>query len=253
MQTLWVVTTDFELRLYALEADVEKLIHALGFRVCCLNPAPPEKTIAVSIGINNQAFALGACPLSWFVRDVVIALRCQHPSIADVISVDDAGVWEVRTVADDMLLPMTTALEVVPSVAWILKHRNPQTSQLGSKVILRGFPFAWIDDDIWYFLRRNNAADSVRELKRVMRKKPKSDRVTTPRFLGIVEVFLASDSNIREFTSSVHHAIAGERYIEILNPVSRHKRDNPASLVTDATSTFTIRLDYLSVGDTGGT
>lgn len=259
MKTLWALTTDLEHRLFVLEADVEKMLNAIGFRICNIPRKPQQELAAITIQIDGKAYAVCACPVSWYVRDVIVALRCLYPYIARIISIYDPEGWEVRTVQDGPPLLMTACLKSVQSTTWILMHRRTMTEQIGTQLVLRGFLFSFSESDVWNFLRDNKASGHVCGLRLIMSKKFKKSMARGPHFSGLVDIYLNSDSNVDEFKSRVHHAWSGDRYIEVLQSTSRspnatYYRDNTLSLLSNASDTFTLRLNCLSeVGDTGGT
>ena len=255
MTTLWVVTTDVELRLFVLEADVEEMLTAIGFRISNIpreSPRkPPHESLAITIQINGKAYALCACPVSWYVRDVIIALRCQYPYITSIISIYEPESWEVRLVLGDQPLQMNACLNSVQHTNWILVHRRTKTEQIGTEVVLRGFPFAFSESDVWSFIFDNEASGHVLGLSLVMSKKSKKNIALGRNFSGWVNVVLDGHTSVDDFKNRVHHARSGERYIEVLQRTSyshnvKYYRDTALSLLSNAIETFNLSPSRLS-------
>lgn len=250
MRTLWVATTSLEMRLFILDVDIEYLLHAIGVNtVRRQTSAPSTETVIISVNIDGQTYVLGACPIFWFVRDVIITLRCQHSSVANIISIYDSQGWEVQTTDTGVTLDMNTTLKKAASTKWCVVHRFSNLQKNKNSLVLRGFPYSFSARDIWSFLAHNHVIKNVLDIHLVRGKKFKHDKEL--KFLGLVYVALSPSTDLNFFKMNIHNALADERYIEVLErgffSIGRNHRDSKSLLTTSIRQrTLTLqRLDML--------
>ena len=252
MRTLWVATTSFETRLFILDVDLAHLLHAIGVNtVRRPTSAPSTETVVISVNIDGQTYVLGSCPTFWFVRDVIITLLCQHPSIANIISIYHSQEWEVQTTDTGVTLDMDTTLKVAASTEWRVVHRFSNLQQIENSLVLRGFPYSFSARDIRSFLAHNHVMKDVQDIYLVRGKRFKQDKEL--RFLGLVYVALSPSTDLNAFKMNIHNALADERYIEVIErgnfSIRRHHRDSKSLLTTSIRKlTLTLqRLDMLVI------
>jgi hypothetical protein len=204
---LWVMTSKYQTRLYVLADDTCELVLAAKFISSAARPLKVVQDIDLKVNLEGHAYAI-KCPTHWYLRDVLVALRTEHKSVAAVLPGLQCASWIVykretghRLSLDDVLGSLLTQeLEIV------CKNKTSSTIHQLRKLLLRGFPFEYCGDDISELLRSRGV--DLHDI--VVGKKPNGSSN------GYATVWFSSTTDFENAQDRLQGLIVKQRYIEVL-------------------------------------
>ena len=204
---LWVMTSKSQTRLYVLANDTRELVLAAKFISAAAKPLKIVPEMDLKVNLEGCSYIM-KCPTHWYLRDVLVALRTEHKSVAAVLPGLQCASWLVcetgtgrTTSLNDVLGSLRTQeLDIV------CKNKTSSTIHQSRTLVLRGFPFEYCREDISDLLRSKGI--DLRDV--VVGKKPNGA------FNGYAKVGFSSTVDFKNAQDLLQGFVIKERYIEVL-------------------------------------
>jgi len=209
MAALWVSPPDQPgPRLYVAENDARRfLASAVNASIGAGGTESARTVLTVSLEVGGVTYLLPACRPNWKVCDVLLALRAANGAIAALLENAHELRGTLREARSKAVLDPQSGLQDIAEREWILEAPSPPNPL--STCLLRGFPFAYKEEDVLRFLAEHGVPSS--DLHGIALEQHRK----SGRFTGYVRVGLAS-SSCEAFRERIHGAWAAERYIEVV-------------------------------------
>ena len=196
-------------RLYVAEKDARRfLATVLNASIGAARVDGAQTVLTVSLEVDGVTYFVPTCRPSWKVCDVLLALRAANGAIAAHLEDAHELRGTLRAAGSRAVLDPQSGLQDLAELEWVLETTPPPDPL--STCLLRGFPFAYQEEDVLRFLAEQGVAAS--DLHGVILEQYRK----SGRFTGYVRVGLAS-SSCKAFHGRIHGAWAAERYIEVVN------------------------------------